>query len=74
MALQTLIFNTKTKSVVVYEGEQHSKILYTFLDVPTVKVLDTYYEVMVKQASEEGEIRVPVGRFPVSNTNMLIQN
>ena len=72
--MQTLVFNTKTNSVVVYEGEHHSKILYTFQDVPTVKVLDTYYEVMVKQASEEGEIRVPVGRFPVSNTNMLIQN
>ena len=72
--MQTLVFNTKTKSVVVYEGELHSKILYTFQDVPTVKVLDTYYEVMVKQASEEGEIRVPVGRFPVSNTSMLIQN
>jgi hypothetical protein len=74
MALQTLIFNTKTKSVVVYEGEQHSKILYTFLDVPTVKVLDAFYEVMVKVLTEEGEIRVPIGRFPISNTNMLIHN
>jgi hypothetical protein len=36
--MQTLVFNTKTKSVVVYEGEHHSKILYTFQDVPTVKV------------------------------------
>jgi hypothetical protein len=74
MALQTLIFNTKTKSVVVYEGEHHSKILYTFQDVPTVKVLDTYYEVMIKVSTEEGESRLPVGRFPISNTNMLIQN
>jgi len=72
--MQTLVFNTKTKSVVVYEGEQHSKILYTFKDVPTVKVLDTYYEVMIKLVTEEGDSRVPVGRFPISNTNMLIQN
>lgn len=74
MLLQTLIFNTKTKSVIVYEGEHHSKILYTFQDVPTVKVYETYYEVIIKQASEEGEVRVPGGRFPISNTNMLIQN
>jgi len=72
--MQTLVFNTKTKSVVIYEGEQHSKILYTFLDVPTVKVLDAFYEVMVKVSTEEGEIRVPIGRFPISNTNMLIHN
>ena len=72
--MQTLVFNTKTKSVVVYEGEQHSKILYTFLDVPTVKVLDAYYEVMVKVSTEEGESRLPVGRFPIANSNMLIQN
>lgn len=74
MTLQTLVFNTKTKSVVVYEGEQHSKILYTFLDVPTVKVLDAFYEVIVKVSTEEGESRLPVGRFPISNTNMLIWN
>ena len=75
MLLQTLIFNTKTKSVIVYEGEHHSKILYTFQDVPTVKVIESYYEVMRKQLDEDGnEVRVPVARFPIANTNMLIQN
>ena len=72
MTLQTLVFNTKTKSVVVYEGEHHSKILYTFQDVPTVKVLDTYYEVMVKQASEEGEIRVKKGEMECTGVCMVV--
>lgn len=73
--MQTLVFNTKTKTVVVYEGiQQDSKILYNFSDVPTVKVMETYYEVMIKQLNDETEVRVPVGRFPISNTNMIIQN
>lgn len=73
--MQTLVFNTKTKTVVLYEGiQQDSKILYNFKDVPTVKVMETYYEVMIKQLNDETEVRVPVGRFPISNTNMIIQN
>jgi hypothetical protein len=73
--MQTLVFNTTTKTVVVYEGAKHdSKILFTFLDVPTVKVLETYYEVMVKIFLDGADTRVPVGRFPISNTNMLIES
>ena len=38
-------------------------------------IIESYYEVMIKQLDEEGnEVRVPVARFPIANTNMLIQN
>lgn len=75
--MQTLVFNTKTKTVTVYEGqEQNSTILYSFVDVPTVTVNTAHYEVMKKVVTDDNltPIRVPVGRFPISNTNMLIQN
>ena len=73
--MQTLVFNTKTKKVVVYEGvPEDSKIIYKFEDVPTVTVATTYYEVKAKQIINEVENRVPVARFPISNTNMLIKN
>ena len=75
--MQTLVFNTKTKTVTVYEGkEESSTILYSFVDVPTVKIIDNrgYYEVMKKVTIDGIENRVPVARFPISNTNMLIQN
>lgn len=73
--MQTLVFNTKTKKVVVYEGTPEvSKIIHSFTDVPTVTVASTYYEVKAKQIINDIENRVPVARFPISNTNMLIQN
>lgn len=73
--MQTLVFNTKTKTVVVYAGTPHdSKLIHTFTDVPTVTVASTYYEVKAKQMINEVENRVPVARFPISNTNMLINN
>jgi hypothetical protein len=73
--MQTLVFNTKTKTVVLYEGiQQESKILYNFKDVPTVKVNVAHYEVMEKAIIDNLEIKVPVGRFPISNTNMIIQH
>lgn len=73
--MQTLVFNTKTKKVVVYEGAPEvSKIIHSFTDVPTVTVASTYYEVKAKQVINDIENRVPVARFPISNTNMLIQN
>lgn len=73
--MQTLVFNTKTKKVVVYEGvPEESKIIHSFTDVPTVTVASTYYEVKAKQMINEIENRVPVARFPISNTNMLINN
>ena len=73
--MQTLVFNTKTKSVTVYSDKLGSTMISNFSDVPTVKVMESYYEVMRKQLDEEGnEVRVPVARFPIANTNMLIQN
>lgn len=73
--MQTLIFNTKTKTVVVYENQPgSSKIIHTFDNVPTVVVESTYYEVKSIQNIKNVEVRVPVARFPISNTNMLIEN
>jgi hypothetical protein len=73
--MQTLVFNTKTKTVTVYEGkEESSTILYSFVDVPTVRVNVGHYEVMRKTTNDNLEVRVPVARFPISNTNMLIHN
>lgn len=73
--MQTLVFNTKTKNVTLYSANPGSTILANFSDVPTVKVMESYYEVMRKQLDEDGnDVRVPVARFPIANTNMLIQN
>jgi hypothetical protein len=70
--MQTLVFNTNTKSVKVTEGKSiGSEILYEYNNVPTVRVDPIgFYEVV--QASEIEGVRVPVARFPISNTNMLI--
>jgi len=78
--MQTLVFNTTTKSVKVTEDKPlDSKILYQFDNVPTVRVMELYYEVMEETINEEKSLshdnpktRVPVARFPISNTNMLI--
>jgi hypothetical protein len=60
--------------VTLYEETPGSKILHVFPDVPTVKVMETYYEVISKQTIDGSETRVPVARFPISNTNMIIEN
>jgi len=71
--MQTLVFNTSTKSAKLYEGVEQGNILYTFNHVPTVKIEDGYYEVMQIDATSVEEKRVPVARFPIANTNMLIK-
>jgi hypothetical protein len=71
--MQTLVFNTTTKSAKLYEGNESSSILYTFDSVPTVKIIEGYYEVMQIDATSVEEKRVPVARFPIANTNMLIK-
>jgi hypothetical protein len=75
--MQTLVFNTTEKKVWVYDGTAHvSNLIYKFEDVPTVKPLQDYYEVMQKLSSESapsGYSSVPVARFPISNTNMIIE-
>jgi hypothetical protein len=68
--MQTLTFNSTTKKVQLLSGSRgDSKLLENFEDVPTVKIMDGYYEVMQIQ----GEQKVPVLRVPIANTNMLIQ-
>ena len=67
--MQTLVFNTTTKSVKVTEGDNLT-ILFQYENVPTVKVLDTYYEVMQK---DEFDKSTPVLRIPIANTNMVIK-
>jgi len=70
MNMQTLTFNSTTKKVQLLSGSRgDSKLLENFEDVPTVKIMDGYYEVMQIQ----GEQKVPVLRVPIANTNMLIQ-
>jgi hypothetical protein len=71
--MQTLVFNTSTKSVKLYEGNESTPILYTFDSVPTVKIEDGYYQVMQVDGTSVEEKRVPVARFPIANTNMLIK-
>ena len=67
--MQTLVFNTTTKSVKVTEGDNLT-ILFQYENVPTVKVLDSFYEVMQK---DEFEKSTPVLRLPIANTNMVIK-
>jgi len=67
--MQTLVFNTTTKSVKVTEGDNLT-ILFQYENVPTVKVLDAFYEVM--QKDEFGK-STPVLRLPIANTNMVIK-
>jgi hypothetical protein len=71
--MQTLVFNTTTKSAKLYEGNESSSILYVFDNVPTVKIEDGYYQVMQVDGTSTEEKRVPVARFPIANTNMLIK-
>jgi hypothetical protein len=71
--MQTLVFNTSTKSAKLYDGAESTTIVYTFNDVPTVKIVENYYEVMQIDATSVEEKRVPVARFPIANTNMLIK-
>jgi hypothetical protein len=71
--MQTLVFNTSTKSVKLYEGNESSPFLYTFDSIPTVKIEVGYYQVMQIDKTSVEETRVPVARFPIANTNMLIK-
>ena len=72
--MQTLVFNTTTKKVVLLSGRRgDSAILETFDNVSTVKCLESgIYEIMRKQ-DEESNSSIPVMRVPISNTNMIIE-
>ena len=67
--MQTLIFYTTEKRVVLSSGIVTGDILIKFDNIPTVKSGNGYYEVMQKN----DENTIPVLRVPISNTNMLIQ-
>lgn len=72
--MQTLVFNTSTKTAKLYAGKsEDSEILYTYNDVPTVKIETDFYQVMQIDGTSVEEKRVPVARFPIQNTNMLIK-
>jgi hypothetical protein len=70
--MQTLVFNTTKKTIKVTEGNiNDSKVIFESENVSTVKVLtEGLYEVM--QKDENGNAR-PILRFPISNTNMVIE-
>lgn len=72
--MQTLFFNTATKTVKLYEGTyEKSEILYQYANITTVKIQEGYYEVvMITEDTEFKEKRVPIARFPVASTNMLL--
>lgn len=69
--MQTLIFNTTTKEIKLYkDAAEQSEILVHLTNVPTVKVLEAFYEVMQK---DEFDKNYPVLRLPIANTNMFIK-
>ena len=70
--MQTLVFNTTTKTAKLYEGiAESTTLIASYTDVPTVKVLeDGYYQVMRRDALEK---QLPVLRVPIANTNMFIK-
>lgn len=72
--MQTLVFNTTTKSVKLYSGKMEgSEILHQFSNVPTVKKEENYYEVIEEIENSEGlKSRFPIARLPISQTNMII--
>ena len=72
--MQTLVFNTTTKAVVLLSGTRgDSKVLETFDDISTVKCIESgFYEIMQKQDSESNS-SIPVMRVPIANTNMIIK-
>lgn len=68
--MQTLVFNTTKKFVILYEGARdEGKVIERMENIPTVVVKETYYEVIQKK---DPVYTLPVMRLPVSNTNMII--
>jgi hypothetical protein len=70
--MQTLQFNTSTKTIKLYEGPLDSGVLLAEMyNIPTVKVMaEGYYEV---RQMDEFEKQLPVLRLPIANTNMFIK-
>jgi len=77
MMLQTIIFNSTEKTVKVYEEHpDQSTMVNSFINVPTVKIKpEGFYEVIQKEVnSDSSESNYPVARYPIANTNMLIEH
>ncbi len=69
--MQTLVFNTTTKTIKLYNSSFDSGVILTEMsDIPTVKVMEGFYEV---RQSDEMDKQIPVLRLPISNTNMIIK-
>jgi hypothetical protein len=66
----TLTFNTKNKTVKITNTED--KNIYEYVNVPTVKVREGFYEVMQKDLSLSEEAQIPICRLPISQTIMFI--
>jgi len=70
--MQTLVFNTTTRTVkVTSDNLEDSRIIFNYENVPTVKVLYAFYEVMQKDEFDKSK---PILRLPIANTNMVIEN
>lgn len=66
--MQTLVFNTTTKTAeVTFEDGSTKK----YEDIPTVAVQDHFYE--IRQTDMMEDKRYPVLRLPIANTNMEIK-
>ena len=66
--MQTLIFNTTTKTAeVIYENG----VSKTYDDVPTVQIMEGFYE--IRQTDLMEDKRFPVFRLPISQTVMEIK-
>jgi hypothetical protein len=68
--MQTLVFNTTEKTVVVYQEHIGSNILFERQNVSTVKVVVNHYEVIQKI---DENTTIPVLRIPIGGTNMVIE-
>jgi hypothetical protein len=71
--MQTLVFNTTTRTAKLYEGvAEKSEIIVAYGEVPTVKVMeDGFYQIMQLDAMEK---QLPVLRVPIANTNMFVKS
>lgn len=65
--MQLLTFNTTLKEATLYTSD--GKLDQVWKSVPTVKILEGYYEVIQR---DEFDKSYPVFRCPISNTNMRI--
>lgn len=69
--MQSLVFNTTTKEIKLYQDvPEKSEIILHLTNIPTVKVLENYYEVFQK---DEFEKQLPVLRLGMQSTNMFIK-